>query len=331
MLATVPSVTAISRTSLLTGTLRTGGQAEEKRRLRRVLGQAQVRALPQGRPRPRARPFPRQAGPRRDRRAPTPWSASCSTRSTTPWTRASPARPTGPSTRSRTCARSSTRHAARAARSSSPPTTATSSSQGPTGPRSAAPANAAQSDSARYRTGTPGTRRDHRARPARRRSGGEVVAAVDETIHYTPRQAGYHGGASPAEVVVPVITLLPSDTLLPPGWYAYDAAGHAPPGGTPRRRVPRSRRHPTRPRTRPGRRGRAARRAAAAVPDGNALFDVTEAATHADDSRPASGHPRRPGRRVAPDGEPAAGDPPSPRRGQRRRADRRARPGRRHG
>ena len=35
------------------------------------------------------------------------------------------------------------------------------------------------------------------------------MAAVDEAIHYTPRKAGYHGGASPAEVVVPVITLLP--------------------------------------------------------------------------------------------------------------------------
>jgi len=55
-----------------------------------------------------------------------------------------------------------------------------------------------------------------------------VVAAVDEGIHYTPRKAGYHGGAAPAEVVIPVITLLPSDTLLPPGWYAYGALGHAP-------------------------------------------------------------------------------------------------------
>ena len=52
VLATVPSVTAVSRSSLLTGTLRTGGQGRRERWLRRLLGQAQVRALPQGRPCP---------------------------------------------------------------------------------------------------------------------------------------------------------------------------------------------------------------------------------------------------------------------------------------
>ncbi len=37
-----------------------------------------------------------------------------------------------------------------------------------------------------------------------------------------------HAGATPAEVVVPVITLLPSTSLLPDGWTVYDPVGHAP-------------------------------------------------------------------------------------------------------
>ena len=120
---------------------------------------------------------------------------------------------------------------------------------------------------------------------------GEVVAAVDEAIHYTPRHAGYHGGASPAEVVVPVITLLPSDTLLPAGWYAYDAVGHAPawwdatasrdPQQSASDPAPDSA-TPARPRRKP---------AAPAVPDGDALFDVTDVERAG--SR-AVRHPRRP-------------------------------------
>lgn len=40
-----------------------------------------------------------------------------------------------------------------------------------------------------------------------------VVLAVDETIRYGARNAGYHGGATPAEAVVPVLALVPG--LLP--------------------------------------------------------------------------------------------------------------------
>lgn len=50
-----------------------------------------------------------------------------------------------------------------------------------------------------------------------------VVLAVDEGLRYGPLKAGYHGGAAPAEVVVPVIVLVngavPADTglrLAPP-------------------------------------------------------------------------------------------------------------------
>lgn len=43
-----------------------------------------------------------------------------------------------------------------------------------------------------------------------------VVLAVDEHLRYGPLKAGYHGGAAPAEVVIPVVVLTPDDP--PPGW-----------------------------------------------------------------------------------------------------------------
>ncbi|MBX6721610.1 MAG: BREX-2 system phosphatase PglZ, partial [Dactylosporangium sp.] len=45
---------------------------------------------------------------------------------------------------------------------------------------------------------------------------GDAVLAVDEGLRYGPLKAGYHGGASPAEVVVPVSVLAPGEA--PPGW-----------------------------------------------------------------------------------------------------------------
>lgn len=47
--------------------------------------------------------------------------------------------------------------------------------------------------------------------------GGRAVLAVDETLRYGTIKAGYHGGAAPAEVVVPVVVLVPGDAL-PDGW-----------------------------------------------------------------------------------------------------------------
>jgi PglZ domain len=139
-------------------------------------------------------------------------------------------------------------------------------------------ASPAASESARYRSGTSGPG-EITVRGPRVVVGGEIVAAVDEKIHYTPRRAGYHGGASLAEVVVPVIILLPSDSLLPVGWYAYDAAGHAPAWWD----APASRAaQPPAPgraldSAKPAAQSRR-RRAATVAPDGDALFDVTEAA-----------------------------------------------------
>lgn len=40
---------------------------------------------------------------------------------------------------------------------------------------------------------------------------GSAVLPVNERLRYGPLKAGYHGGASPAEVVVPVVVLVPGD------------------------------------------------------------------------------------------------------------------------
>ena len=90
------------------------------------------------------------------------------------------------------------------------------------------PINPAQSESARYRAGTPGEGEIRVRGPRVLVPGGEVVAAADEGIRYLPKKAGYHGGAAPAEVVVPAIVLLPSSSLVPAGCHAYEASGHAP-------------------------------------------------------------------------------------------------------
>jgi hypothetical protein len=73
----------------------------------------------------------------------------------------------------------------------------------------------------------------------------KVVLAVDETIRYGARNAGYHGGATPAEAIVPVIVLVAGE--LPEGatrvagaeplwWYADPAKGHNVPVIAPSKR-----------------------------------------------------------------------------------------------
>ena len=68
-----------------------------------------------------------------------------------------------------------------------------------------------------------------------------AVLAVDEHLRYGPLKAGYHGGAAPAEAVVPVAVLMPGAvpdlelTLAPPqepGWWLDPVADVAP--STPR-------------------------------------------------------------------------------------------------
>lgn len=48
--------------------------------------------------------------------------------------------------------------------------------------------------------------------------GGEIVALWDADSRYTSQKAGYHGGASPAEFVIPVLAFLPFGAAPPKGW-----------------------------------------------------------------------------------------------------------------
>lgn len=49
--------------------------------------------------------------------------------------------------------------------------------------------------------------------------GGSIIAAVDEGVRYGTKQAGYHGGASAAEAVIPIIVLSRTpDDLRTVGW-----------------------------------------------------------------------------------------------------------------
>jgi hypothetical protein len=90
------------------------------------------------------------------------------------------------------------------------------------------PVHDERSASARFRTGTPGPGEVAIRGPRVLAGGGEVVAAWDEGIRYTPRKAGYHGGAAPSEVVVPVFVFIPSESLPPRGWHVLDPGWHAP-------------------------------------------------------------------------------------------------------
>ncbi|MEH0985861.1 BREX-2 system phosphatase PglZ [Micromonospora sp. CPCC 205556] len=48
--------------------------------------------------------------------------------------------------------------------------------------------------------------------------GGTVVLPWREEVRYGPRKAGYHGGAAPAEAVIPLLVLAAGDDQAVPGW-----------------------------------------------------------------------------------------------------------------
>ncbi|MEU9044424.1 MULTISPECIES: BREX-2 system phosphatase PglZ [unclassified Kitasatospora] len=81
-----------------------------------------------------------------------------------------------------------------------------------------APAAGGGVGAARWRTGEPEDGEVLLAGPRVLEGGGRIVAPWREDIRYTPRKAGYHGGASLAEMTVPVLVLLPSEAQLPKGW-----------------------------------------------------------------------------------------------------------------
>ena len=137
-----------------------------------------------------------------------------------------------------------------------------------------------QAENARYRAGVSGLGEITVRGPRVIVGGGEVVAAVDEAIHYTPKRAGYHGGASPAEVVIPVITLLPSESLRPSGWFTYDHDSHAPAWwNAPTRGASAETKPPVEIKLPAETKPAATRRKRAEAPGGTTLFDVTEVAT----------------------------------------------------
>jgi hypothetical protein len=278
VLATVPSVTSFSRTSLLTGTLRTGGQAEERAGFAAFWGRRKSRLFHKG----DLGPDPGQALSAGVRDAildqQTVVAVVLNTIDDT-LDRGKPGGPAHWTTDSVTYLRPVLDEARRAGR----PVILTAD-HGHVIDRGQ-PASAAQSDSARYRTGTPGPGEIVVRGPRVAATGGEVVAAVDEAIHYTPKKAGYHGGASPAEVVVPVIVLLPSSSQLPAGWSAYDAVGHAPAWWDPQVSAPQAQ-IPAQSLAQP----RPARRKVPtqAPDDGEALFGVSDVMGSAPASAAAS-------------------------------------------
>ena len=220
-LATVPSVTAISRTSLLTGALRSGGQAEEQAGFTAFWGRRKSRLFHKA----DLTPEPGQSLSSTARDAIAEPDAVVGIVLNTIDDMLGKEKPGGPShwtVADVTYLRQVLDEARRASR----PVILTAD-HGHVLDRGQ-PASPAQSDSARYRTGAAGPGEITVRGPRVLAGGGEVVAAVDETVRYTPKKAGYHGGASPAEIVVPVITLLPSASLRPPDWSTYDAIGHAP-------------------------------------------------------------------------------------------------------
>ncbi|WP_346776459.1 BREX-2 system phosphatase PglZ [Streptomyces sp. HNM0574] len=94
-------------------------------------------------------------------------------------------------------------------------------------------------ESARWRTGTvPGEGEVQLAGPRILENGGRVTVPWDERIRYTPRKAGYHGGATLAEMTVPVLVLAPSAAFAPAGWSEVSAESVQPQWWKPREGTP---------------------------------------------------------------------------------------------
>jgi hypothetical protein len=227
VLATVPSVTAISRTSLLAGTLTSGGQPEENAGFAKFWARQKSVLFHKGdlAPEPGA---PLASGVREAILDPVTVVGIVLNTIDDALDKGKPGGPANWAVETVTYLRAVLDEARRAGR----PVILTADhghvlDHG-------ADINSAKSAAARYRTGGTAEKGEIVIRGPRVLTAGggtadaEVVAAVDENIHYTPRKAGYHGGASPVEVVIPVITLFPPDTQIPSGWTKYDAVGHAP-------------------------------------------------------------------------------------------------------
>lgn len=69
----------------------------------------------------------------------------------------------------------------------------------------------------RWRTGTPGEGEVALEGQRVLLGGGAVVVPWTERLRYTPKRAGYHGGATPQEVVTPLLVLAPAGRAVA-GW-----------------------------------------------------------------------------------------------------------------
>ncbi|RZT87172.1 PglZ domain-containing protein [Pseudonocardia sediminis] len=78
--------------------------------------------------------------------------------------------------------------------------------------------SAKQAPSARWRTGTPGEGEVELVGPRVLEGDGRVVVPWKEGIRYANRRAGYHGGASLAEMTVPVLVFVPAGEHVPMGF-----------------------------------------------------------------------------------------------------------------
>ncbi|MEY9213491.1 BREX-2 system phosphatase PglZ [Thermobifida halotolerans] len=83
-------------------------------------------------------------------------------------------------------------------------------------------------EAARYRTGTPGERELLVTGDRVLAGGGRIVVPWDERVRYTSRRAGYHGGISTAEMVIPVLVFVPDTRLAPSGWRPLRPTQHEP-------------------------------------------------------------------------------------------------------
>ncbi|MEU9332087.1 BREX-2 system phosphatase PglZ [Streptomyces sp. NPDC048290] len=81
---------------------------------------------------------------------------------------------------------------------------------------------------ARWRTGEAQAGEVELTGPRVRAAAGRITAAWRDDLRYTARAAGYHGGASLAEVTVPVLAFVPSGSEIPAGWTVLPAENTAP-------------------------------------------------------------------------------------------------------
>ena len=101
-------------------------------------------------------------------------------------------------------------------------------------------------EAARYRQGTPGDGEVLVSGPRVLAAGGTVVLPWDERIRYTARKAGYHGGASLAEMIIPVLVFVPSGSTHPERMGALQhPVLHAPSWWNPAPRQPSRRQRPS--------------------------------------------------------------------------------------